>query len=103
LLAPDLSSVAAIVEAGARRDAAIRDCVIASALSNLAGGLWGWGGNPRFERGSQATYVAALGAIGAVYVRLRGGARSRSVTERLSDPEPERFGRLSIAAALAAV
>ncbi len=103
LLAPDLSSVAAIIEAGARRDAAVRDSVLASTASNLAGGAWGLGGNPRFERASQATYVGALAAIGAGYVRLRGGARSRSVTERLSDPEPERFGRMSAEDALAAL
>jgi calcium-translocating P-type ATPase len=101
LLAPDLSSVAAIIDAGARRDTAVRDSVILSALSNIAGAAWGFGGNPRFERGSQATYVAALSAIGASYVRLRGGARARSVTERLSDPEPERFGRLSVKETLA--
>jgi len=100
LLAADLSSVAAIVEAGARRDLAVRDGVVASALSNLAGAAWGLGGQPRFERGSQATYVAALAAIGDAYVRLRGGRRTRSVTERLFDPEPERFGRLSVSEAL---
>ncbi len=103
LLAPDLSSVAAIIEAGARRDAAVRDSVVASTLSNLAGAVWGVGGNPRFERGSQATSIAALGAIGAGYLRLRGGARPRSVTERLSDPEPERFGRLSVQEAFSAL
>ncbi len=103
VLAPDLSSVAAVIEAGARRDTAVRDSVISSALSNVAGAIWGLGGNPRFERGSQATYVAALGAIGAGYVRLRGGARPRSVSERLEDPQPERYGRISVRDALSAL
>jgi calcium-translocating P-type ATPase len=103
LLAPDLSSVAAIVAAGARRDAAVRDSVIASTLSNLAGAGWGLGGNPRFHRASQTTYLAALGAIAAGYLRLRGGTRARSVTERLADPAPERFGRLSVSDALGAL
>jgi len=101
LLAPDLSSVAAIVQAGALRDAAVRDSVIASSLANLAGAGWGLGGNPRFHRASQTTYLAALGAIAAGYLRLRGGARARSVTERLSDPAPERFGRRSVSDVLA--
>ncbi len=103
LLAPDLSSVAAIIESGARRDTVVRDSVIASTLSNVAGAVWGLGGNPRFQRGSQATYVAALAAIGDGYVRLRGGARTRSVTERLIDPAPERYGRLSVDEALSAL
>ncbi|MBV9310411.1 MAG: cation-transporting P-type ATPase, partial [Solirubrobacterales bacterium] len=100
LLAADLSNVAGIIEASAHRDEAVRDSVGASVLSNIAGAVWGWGGNPRFERASQATYVGALAAIGAGYLRLRGGARPRSVTERLTDPRPERFGRMSIADAL---
>ncbi len=103
LLAADLSSVAAVIEAGVKRDAAVRDSVLASTLSNVAGGAWGIGGNPRFERGSQATYVGALTAIGAGYLRLRGGSLARSVSERLSDPRPERFGRQSVDAALAAL
>jgi calcium-translocating P-type ATPase len=103
LLATDLSSVAAIIDAGGRRDAAVRDAVLASVGSNVAGAAWGVGGNPRFERGSQATYVAALAAIGAGYPRLAGGSRTRSVRERLSDPQPERFGRQSIDEVLAAV
>lgn len=95
LLAPGLSSVAAIIQTGARRDAAVRDSVFASVLANATGAAWGLGWNPRFHRGSQTTYVAALAAIGAGYLRLRGGQRTRSVTERLSDPRPERYGRLS--------
>jgi len=96
LLAPDLAGVAAIIDTGTRRDRAVLDSVLASIASNCAGAAWGIGGNPRFERGSYATYVAALVAIGAGYSRLQGGARPRSVTERLSDPQPERYGRLSI-------
>lgn len=103
LLAADLSSVAAVIEAGVKRDAAVRDSVLASTLSNAAGGAWGLGGNPRFERASQATYVAALAAIGAGYLRLRGGSLARSVSERLADPRPERFGRQSVDATLAAL
>lgn len=103
LLATELSSVAAVIEAGVTRDAAVRDSVLASIASNVAGVVWGLGGNPRFERASQATYVSALAAIAAGYLRLRGGLRPRSVSERLSDPRPERFGRQSVQATLAAL
>jgi calcium-translocating P-type ATPase len=102
-MAPDLSSVAAIVDSGVRRDLAVRDGVLSSTLSNLAGAAWGMGGNPRFDRGSHATYVAALLAIAGGYLRLHGGALQRSVSERLSDPQPERFGRRSVAETLAAL
>ncbi len=103
LLATDLSSVAAIVEAGVLRDRAVRDSVLASIGSNIVGAFWGLGGNPRFERGSHATYVAALAAIAAGYARLQGGARARSVSERLADPEPERFGRQAVEDALSSL
>jgi calcium-translocating P-type ATPase len=103
LLAPDLGNVAAILDTGRLRDAAVRDAVVASSLSNVAGMAWGVGGNPRFERASQATYVAALAALAAGYARLRGGTRPRSVSERLTDPQPERFGRMSPTDALSAL
>src|SRR5690606_14995817 len=37
LIAPDLETVAAIVETGARRNAAVQDAVVLSALSNVIG------------------------------------------------------------------
>ena len=103
LLVPDLSGVAAVIETGARRDRAVRDSVLASLAVNVAGGAWGIAGQPRFERGSHATYVGALAAIGGGWLRLRGGRQNRSVTERLSDPQPERFGRQPIDEVLAAL
>jgi cation-transporting P-type ATPase I len=103
LLATDLSSVAVIVETGVLRDRAARDSVLASVASNAAGAAWGIAGEPRFERASQATYVGALASIGDAWARLRGGRQARSVTERLSDPQPERFGRESIDEVLAAL
>ncbi|MBV9000202.1 MAG: HAD-IC family P-type ATPase, partial [Solirubrobacterales bacterium] len=103
LLVADLGSVAAVLEAGVRRDHAVRDSVLVSVIANLAGCIWGIAGQPRFDRASQATYVGALAAIGDGYLRLRGGRPHRSVTERLSDPQPERFGRQSIDEVLAAL
>jgi cation-transporting ATPase I len=66
-----------------------------SAVANVTGAAWGLQGEPGLLRASHATYVAALGAIGAAWERLRGGRRARSVISRLTDPRPERWGRLS--------
>jgi calcium-translocating P-type ATPase len=94
LLAPGLDAVAAIVETGARRDAAVRDSVALSIAANSAGAAWGLRAAPPVQRGSQVTYLGALCAIAAGSLRLRGGSRPRSVIERLSDPAPERWGRM---------
>jgi calcium-translocating P-type ATPase len=95
LLAPDLKTVAAIIEAGARRDEAVGLSVALAAGANVAGGLWGLKGVPGVARAGYATYAAALGALGAGHLLLRGGERPRSVAERLVDPRPERWGRRS--------
>jgi calcium-translocating P-type ATPase len=101
LLAPDLSAVSAVIAAAGRREQAVASSVALSILANVAGGAWGLQGEPDLERASHATYVAALGAFGVAWERLRGGRRSRSVISRLTDPRPERFGRMPVADALA--
>ncbi len=94
LMAPDLSAVAAVIEAGARRDASSNASVGLSLGANVLGGAWGLQGAPGLERASYATYAAALSAIGVGWQRLRGGRRSHSLVARLTDPRPERWGRL---------
>jgi calcium-translocating P-type ATPase len=103
LLAPGLPAVAAIVGAGARRDQASGLAVGLSVAANLAGALWGLQGDPGVARASQATYAGALAAFGTGGERLRGGRRARSVISRLTDPQPERWGRLARAEVLKAV
>jgi calcium-translocating P-type ATPase len=103
LLAPDLTAVASVVEAGARREDTARLAVGFSLAANVAGGLWGLQGAPGIARASRATYLAALSALAAGWARLRGGRRSRSVAARLTDPRPERWGRRSPQEALAAL
>src|SRR5262249_57958373 len=78
LLASDLCAVAAIVEAGARRDGVVRDAVALSALANAFGALWGLRSQPGVERASLAIYVTALASLADGWVRLAGGKRSRS-------------------------
>jgi cation-transporting ATPase I len=95
LLAPDLKTVAAIVEAGARRDEAVDVSVALAAGANVAGAAWGLRRVPGLGRAGYATYTAALGALACGHLLLRGGERPRSVTERIADPRPERWGRRS--------
>jgi calcium-translocating P-type ATPase len=93
LLAADLGGVASIMEAGARRDEAVRDSVGISAISNIFGAFWGYLGRPGIERASTAVYLGALGALAVGRLRLRGGERARSSLTFLVDPRPERWGR----------
>ena len=103
LLAPDLTAVAAIVEAGARRDRAARDAVGLSVVANAVGAVWGFRGAPGIESASRAVYITALGALADGWLRLRGGERSRSTIAHLVDPRPERWGRRSVASVLKAL
>jgi len=103
LLATDLDGVTAILEAGAGRDAAVRDSLILSALSNVFGAAWGLRGGSGVAGASRGVYVAALLALGAGWGRTRGGERSLSVSARLVDPKPERWGQRSAEDSLAAL
>ncbi len=100
LLAPDLGAVAAIVEAGARREAAVRDAVTLAAVANAVGAVWGFRTRPGLARASYPVHIAALGGLMAGWARLRGGARPRSAVVRLEDPRPERWGRRAVAEVL---
>ncbi len=102
LLAPDLRTVAAIIEAGAHRDAAVRDSLALSLLANGVGALWGIRGNPDIRRSSYPMNLAALGALGTGWVRLRGGDRTWSAASQIVDPHPERWGRQSTESVLRA-
>jgi cation-transporting ATPase I len=78
LLASDLHGVTAIVEAGARSRAAVMDAVALSAVANGIGVVWGLRGPVALELAPQVTFVTALGAITAAWLRLRGSARVRA-------------------------
>jgi cation-transporting ATPase I len=108
LLVGDLAAVAAIIEAGCRRDAAVRDSVLLSAASNVFGAVWGFapeklGGRPGILRASLAVYISSLGALADGWLRLRGGQPSRSSLNYLVDPRPERWGRRELPAVLHAL
>src|SRR5262249_40040215 len=63
LRAPDLGGVAAILEAGARRDQGVGDAVGISIISNVFGAAWGMWGQPGVERASLPVYLAALATL----------------------------------------
>lgn len=95
LLAPDMEAVAAVVEAGARREKAVRDSVLFSAAAGVAGAVWGLRG-PGVERAAYPVSVASLGALAAGWLRMRGGERRGLSVSRVEDPRPERWGRRSV-------
>jgi cation-transporting ATPase I len=103
LLAPDLSAVAAIIEAGAQRDLVVRDSVAFSAVANGIGAALGVRAAPAVEDASIALYIAALVSLGDGWLRLQGGERSRSTLLSFVDPHPERWGRRSVANVLQAL
>lgn len=103
VLAPDLGAITAIIEAGARRDLAVRDAVAFSSLANGWGAVWGWRGEAGIGRASYGVYVAALAAIADGWLRLSGGERPQSALARITDPRPEKWGRRSLDSVLHAL
>ncbi|HEX3723754.1 MAG TPA: HAD-IC family P-type ATPase [Nitrolancea sp.] len=96
LLAPDLRGVVDILEAGRRRDRAMRDSVLLSIVSNVAGVTLAARSAASFSKSANVIYLTAMTAIGAGWLRLRGGERTLTNTVQLREPRPERWGRLSI-------
>ena len=103
VLAPALEAVAATVEAGALRDAAVRNSTLCAAAGNAAGAAWGLRALPTVQQATRPVSVAALAAMGTAFAQLRGGRRPRAVAERLIDPAPERWGRESVDSTLRAL
>jgi calcium-translocating P-type ATPase len=103
VLAPDLGAVAALVDAAARRQLAVRDAVGLSVAANVFGAIWGFRGRPGVERASHAVYVTALAALAGGWLRLNGGERRGSALRFHADPRPERWGRQTVANVLRAV
>ena len=96
LLAPGVEAVTSILEAGARRDAAVRDGLLISVAANAGGATWGALGAPPFRLGNRPAHIGGLLAMLDSGARLWGGRRPRTVAERLSDPLPERWGRETV-------
>jgi magnesium-transporting ATPase (P-type) len=103
LLAPDLRGLADLLDAGALHRQAVRDSVLLGASANAIGTVLGLLAPLGPERASVAVYLAALSAVGAGWLRLRGGARPGSTLAHLNDPRPERWGRWPVADILRAL
>jgi hypothetical protein len=56
-----------------RRDAAVRDAVGLSTLSNIIGVVWSWRGLPGIEVAVGTVYITALASLADAWVRLQGG------------------------------
>src|SRR4051812_46857608 len=95
LLAADLAGVASVLEAGGRRDAAVRDAVLLSVAANLLGVFLGLRdrGHLGVKQASLATYAGALATLAGGWLRLQGGKRPGTSSGYLLDPRPERWGR----------
>jgi cation-transporting P-type ATPase I len=96
LLAPDLTAVAAILEATVCRGATVRDSVGLAVVSNIIGGVWDFRGRPGLRHAGRAVSIASLIAIADGWLRLMGGERQRSTIFHLFDPHPERWGQRSV-------
>jgi cation-transporting P-type ATPase I len=96
LLAPDLTAVAAVIEAASQREATVRDSVGLSLVSNVVGAVMGFRGIPGLEQASRVVYITALAALADGWLRLRGGKRAGSTLAHLVDPHPERWGQRDI-------
>ncbi|MEO7001340.1 MAG: HAD-IC family P-type ATPase [Ktedonobacterales bacterium] len=103
LIAPDLIALAEIIEAGGRRDIAVRDAVLLSLISNGVGLVWGLRGAPGIAVASRAVYITALAALVDGWYRLRGGERPGATMGALVDPHPEQWGARSVRETLLAL
>ncbi len=95
VLAPDLTTVAAILDACRRRNATDRDAVGLSLISNLIGLFWGFQGQTTFAHASRAVSITSLIAIADGWLRQLGGERQGAALAHLFDPHPERWGQRS--------
>ncbi|MFL5660244.1 MAG: HAD-IC family P-type ATPase, partial [Ktedonobacteraceae bacterium] len=125
LLAPDLTAVAAIIEAAARWEATVRDSIGLSAASNIIGAIWGLVGelagglatetasrlvnmsllDSRYKEAnvkvaiktaSRVVSISSLAALADGWLRLRGGEQASSTRSMFVDPRPERWGSRSL-------
>jgi calcium-translocating P-type ATPase len=102
VLAPDLIALGDFIDAGTRRDRAVRDGVALSAVCNALGLALSLQGPLGLHVAFIPGYVAALAAMGLGLLRLRGGHRPEAVLGYLNDPRPERWGHRSVPSVLRA-
>src|SRR5262249_21152182 len=89
---PDVVALTDFIDSGSRRDRAARDGVLLSLACNAVGVALSAQGPLGYQSAFLPGYVAALAALGASLLRLRGGHRPEAALGYLNDPRPERWG-----------
>jgi cation-transporting ATPase I len=102
ILAPDLIALTEFIDSGWRRNQAVRDGVLLSAVSTAVGLGMSLQGPVGLHVAFIPGYVAALAAMGVGLLRLRGGHRPEAALSYLADPRPEQWGQRSILSVLRA-
>ncbi len=97
-LVPDFGALAALVDAGHRRDLAVRESVVLSLVANVLALGMGLGAAPSPVLVSLVLGGGAFLALVIGWARLWGG--ERQTTLPFVDPEPERWGARSADEAL---
>ena len=92
LLAPNLETIGVILEAAVQHEKARHDAAALSLAANVAGAGWGFRAQPELAQASRLVDGAALTALAAGRVRLRGGGSAEAAAVRIEDPRPERWG-----------
>jgi cation-transporting ATPase I len=96
VLAPDLASVTAVLEAAARREAALNDARLLALVANALGSARIARGAPDHRAAATLPNLATVAGLVIAWLRLRGGSPPRSSIARLVDPRPERWGRRGV-------
>jgi cation-transporting ATPase I len=97
LLAPDLSVIASIIDAGAICNKVIRDSVGLGILSNVVGAVMCVLGPTGIVAASRTVHAATLTAYANAAFRFRGGEKQTALTDRFTDPRPEqRWGKRTV-------
>ncbi len=93
VLAPDLASAGAVLEAASLRERSLADAQLLALAANALGSARIARGAPTHEAAATVTNLAAAVGLVVAWLRLRGGSEPQSSLARLVDPRPERWGR----------
>jgi cation-transporting P-type ATPase I len=99
-LTPDIETITRLIDTAKRRDDSVRDSAVVSACASTVGALWSAGRAPTVRGAFSVSSLPALAALGLSLLRLRGGDKPRDPLAHITDPHPERFAQMSLAAVL---
>ncbi len=96
VIAPDLASAAAVLDAATRREASMKDTLRLALVANALGSALIARGAPQRGTATRLSNLAAIVGLVVAWFRLRGGSPPRSSLASLVDPRPERWGRRTV-------